>query len=147
MSAETIISEIQKLPPEDRRRVAAFVRQGAAPSAEPTAERSVAGILTRALVPGRTSLPHEMANLILGAAIPPQELDLVDGLLERKRDVGLSDEEETRLQNYLHANSLLIELKSSVRLARNVVSLHGIRSGRAPDSAPRHVLPGLPESV
>lgn len=62
MSAQTPISEIAKRPPKNQQPVAAFVPPGAAPRAEPKGEGSSAGIVTHALVPGRSRLPHPMST-------------------------------------------------------------------------------------
>jgi hypothetical protein len=76
---------------------------------------SVAEILGRAFNADETKLPRATAELILKAELPESDKDRVDELLERKRDSGLSEEQEALLRDYLHVDSLLTILKSRAR--------------------------------
>ena len=76
---------------------------------------SVAEILSRAFDSAATNLPPATAELILKARLPETDVQRVDELLERKRDLGLSGEQEALLRDYLQVDCLLTILKSKAR--------------------------------
>jgi len=78
---------------------------------------SVAEILSRAFDSAAANLPPATAELILKAKLPESDVQRVDGLLEQKRDIGLSSEQEALLRDYLHVDCLLTILKSKARSA------------------------------
>jgi hypothetical protein len=77
---------------------------------------SVAEILSRAFE-SAAGMPAATAELILKARLPETDIQRVDDLLDRKRDLGLSREQEELLRDYLHVDSLLTVLKSKARRA------------------------------
>ena len=78
---------------------------------------SMAEILGRAFEASAAHLPPAAALLVLKAGLPESDIQLVDELLERKRDFGLTEEQEALLRDYLQVDSLLTMLKSKARLA------------------------------
>jgi hypothetical protein len=75
---------------------------------------SIAEILGRAFDSG-SAMPVAAAELILRARFPEADMKRVDQLLERKREAGLTPEQESILRDYLQADSLLTILKSKAR--------------------------------
>ena len=82
--------------------------------AEKTVPDSMAEILSRAF-DSSAAMPAAAAELVLKARFPEMDLKRVDALLEKKRDSGLSSDEEELLRDYLNADSVLTVLKSRAR--------------------------------
>ena len=78
---------------------------------------SVAEILSRAFDSAAASLSQATAELILKARLPEPDLQRVEDLLEQKREVGLTPEQEATLRDYLEVDCLLTILKSKARRA------------------------------
>jgi hypothetical protein len=71
---------------------------------------SIADILSPAF--DAAAMPPETAELILNAKLPQTDVQRAGDLLTEKRDRGLTPEQETLLQDYLHADSIFTLLKS-----------------------------------